>query len=66
MISLLGKYGGIATGKAYMKLVGLDCGKFRLPVKNMSDEEFEAFESDVKAISFSEYSSKALFTIKSA
>ncbi|MFM7770044.1 MAG: dihydrodipicolinate synthase family protein, partial [Bacteroidota bacterium] len=35
MIRLLGKYGGIATGKAYMKLIGLDCGDFRLPVKNM-------------------------------
>lgn len=66
MITLLGKYGGIATGKAYMKIVGLDCGKFRLPVKNMSDEEFEAFESDVKALSFKEYSSNASFTVKSA
>src|SRR5690606_22354701 len=26
MIRLLGKYGGIATGKAYMKLIGVDCG----------------------------------------
>ena len=66
MISLLGKYGGIATGKAYMKLVGLDCGKFRLPVKNMSDQEFEAFENDVKSISFRDYSSKAPVTLNSA
>ena len=65
MISLLGKYGGIATGKAYMKLVGLDCGKFRLPVKNMSDQEFEAFENDVKSISFRDYSSKAPVTLNS-
>jgi N-acetylneuraminate lyase len=41
MIRLLGKYGGIATGKAYMKLVGINCGEFRLPVKNMSTEQFE-------------------------
>src|SRR5690606_41778413 len=27
MITLLGKYGGIATGKAYMKLIDLDCGR---------------------------------------
>ena len=31
MISLLGKYGGIATGKAFMKLIGMDCGEFRPP-----------------------------------
>lgn len=33
MIRLLGKCGGIATGKAYMKLSGMDCGGFRLPIK---------------------------------
>ena len=46
MISLLDKYGGMSTGKAYMKLIGLDCGKFRSPVKNMSYEMFEAFGSN--------------------
>jgi len=48
MISLLGKYGGIATGKAFMKYAGLDCGKFRLPVKNMPDEIYEEFVRDVR------------------
>jgi N-acetylneuraminate lyase len=57
MITLLGKYGGIATGKAYMKLVGLNCGKFRLPVKNMNDEEFELFKKDVAALSFESFCS---------
>ena len=58
MIRLLGKYGGIATGKAYMKLIGLDCGEFRLPVKNMSAEEYEAFKKDVEAINFSSFCSR--------
>ncbi|MFT3901962.1 MAG: dihydrodipicolinate synthase family protein [Niabella sp.] len=58
MIRLLGKYGGIATGKAYMKLLGIDCGKFRLPVHNMSDEEFETFQKDVAAIGFESFCSK--------
>lgn len=57
MISLLGKYGGIATGKAYMKLVGLDCGEFRLPVRNMSPQAFEAFQQEVQALSFDTYKS---------
>lgn len=58
MIRLLGKYGGIATGKAYMKLIGVDCGEFRLPVKNMSAEQFESFKKDADQINFSSFSSK--------
>src|SRR5215204_389533 len=57
MIRLLGKYGGIATGKAYMKLIGLDCGEFRLPVRNMSPEQFEQFKKDVEHVNFSNFSS---------
>lgn len=58
MIRLLGKYGGIATGKAYMKLIGLDCGEFRLPVKNMNDTEFELFKKDVEALEFDKFKSQ--------
>jgi N-acetylneuraminate lyase len=58
MIRLLGKYGGIATGKAYMKLVGVDCGGFRLPVKNMSAEQFELFKKDADQLNFSSFSSR--------
>jgi N-acetylneuraminate lyase len=56
MIALLGKYGGIATGKAYMKWVGLDCGAFRLPVKNMDAGQFKLFEADVANLRFQEWS----------
>lgn len=58
MIRLLGKYGGIATGKAYMKLVGLDCGEFRLPVKNMTRSQFELFKDDVERLNFRNYCSR--------
>ena len=58
MIRLLGKYGGIATGKAYMKLIHLDCGEFRLPVKNMSSAEFELFKNEVAQLGFSNFCSK--------
>jgi N-acetylneuraminate lyase len=57
MIRLLGKYGGIATGKAYMRLVGLDCGGFRLPVRNMDEEAFTAFREDVSALGFRDFKS---------
>lgn len=59
MIALLGKYGGIATGKAYMKLVGLDCGEFRLPVKNMNSEQSKLFKNDTEQINFSSFCSKS-------
>ena len=58
MIRLLGKYGGIATGKAYMKLIGLDCGEFRLPVKNMNTDQFEEFKEEVNQLAFSNFSSR--------
>ncbi|MEO6814402.1 MAG: dihydrodipicolinate synthase family protein [Ginsengibacter sp.] len=64
MITLLGKYGGISVGKAYMKLVGLDCGGFRLPVKNMSSEQFELFKKDVEQLNFSSFCSQKPSAVK--
>lgn len=58
MIRLLGKYGGIATGKAYMKLINMDCGEFRLPVSNMSNAGFELFKKDAEQLGFSSFCSK--------
>lgn len=58
MIQLLGKYGGIGTGKAYMKLIGLDCGGFRLPVKNMTEQDFQKFKEETNKIQFEDFSAK--------
>jgi N-acetylneuraminate lyase len=58
MIRLLGKYGGIATGKAYMKAMGLDVGEFRLPVKNMAPDQYDRFLEEVSALHFSSFSSR--------
>lgn len=58
MIRLLGKYGGIATGKAFMKYVGFDFGRFRLPVSNMPDSMYEKFAQDVDALQMGELFSK--------
>ncbi len=58
MIRLLGKYGGIATGKAYMKLMGLDCGEFRLPVKNMNADQFKEFKNEVAQFDFNSFCSR--------
>lgn len=50
MITLLGKYGGISTGKAFMKYIGINCGKFRSPVKNMTDSAYNEFVKDVASL----------------
>lgn len=52
IVRLLGKYGGIATGKAFMRAIGIDCGDFRLPIRNMSKEVESAFLQDLEAIDF--------------
>lgn len=57
MIELLGKYGGIATGKAFMKLIGMNCGEFRLPVKNMTKAAFEQFTLDAERVGFNNFCS---------
>ncbi len=58
MITLLGRHGGIATGKAYMRYIGLDCGEFRLPVRNMSTAGYQSFVADVKGLNMEEYFSR--------
>lgn len=64
MIRLLGKYGGIATGKSYMKLMGLDCGEFRLPCRNMSQAEFESFQNEALALGFASFCSRMPVDVK--
>ncbi len=58
IVKLLGKYGGISVGKAYMKALGLDCGTFRLPVRNMSEVQYSEFLRDLKEIDFFAYASE--------
>ena len=58
MITLLGKYGGIATGKAYMRFIGLECGEFRLPVRNMTSSDYDSFVKDVRRLEMDDLFSK--------
>jgi N-acetylneuraminate lyase len=58
MIRLLGKYGGMATGKAFMRYTGFEFGGFRLPVKDFDSAMYGAFVSDVKALGMEEWFSK--------
>jgi N-acetylneuraminate lyase len=58
IVNLLGKYGGMATGKAFMKYVGIDCGGFRLPVKNPDQISYDRFYNDVKSLGIDEFFSR--------
>lgn len=64
MIMLLSKYGGIAVGKSYMKQIGLDCGKFRLPVKNMTNEQVTLFKNDVENLDFKSFCSRLFSAVE--
>ena len=58
IVKLLGKYGGISVGKAFMRALGLDCGAFRLPVRTMGEAQYEAFLQDLEEIEFFAYASQ--------
>jgi N-acetylneuraminate lyase len=58
MIRLLDKYGGMATGKAYMKFIGLDCGSFRSPLKNLTNDMYKEFVKDVQQLNMADLFSK--------
>ncbi|QNE41942.1 dihydrodipicolinate synthetase (plasmid) [Hymenobacter sp. NBH84] len=58
IVKLLVKYGGIATGKAYMRALGLDCGTFRLPVANMGETRYQEFLDDLQQIDFYAHASQ--------
>lgn len=51
-ISLYGKYGGPAAGKAILKFCGLDCGSFRSPIKALSQEQENAFINELTDLGF--------------
>jgi N-acetylneuraminate lyase len=58
MIRLLGKYGGIATGKAFMRYIGFEFGGFRLPVKSFDSSMYPQFKADVESLHMEEWFSK--------
>ncbi|MFD1631424.1 dihydrodipicolinate synthase family protein [Pseudopedobacter beijingensis] len=58
IVEILKKYGGMATGKAFMKAVGIDCGTFRFPIENMQESKYEEFIKDLHDMDFFRLSSK--------
>ncbi|HAX92745.1 MAG TPA: dihydrodipicolinate synthetase [Bacteroidales bacterium] len=58
MIDLLGKYGGMAVGKSFMKYAGLDCGECRMPVTNPASGTYREFIEDVRKLGMDDLFSK--------
>lgn len=58
MVDLLIKYGGTQAGKAFMKLIGVDCGWFRPPLQPLKSEQVLTLEKELQDIGFFEFCSK--------
>lgn len=54
IITFLSKYGN-GTGKAFMKAAGMDLGPCRLPLRTLTDVEYESFVADLGQTKFEEY-----------
>jgi N-acetylneuraminate lyase len=57
IVSLLDKY-GISAGKAFMKKTGIMCGSYRLPVRNLTDNEFNEFSLELTRLGLGIWLSK--------
>ena len=57
MVELLIKYGGIAAGKAFMKIIGADCGPCRSPLASVTDQAIVQLEKELKELGFFEFCS---------
>ncbi len=58
---LMGVLGGRGLGalKAIMKMIGVDCGPPRLPLRELLPDEYSALESELGAIGFFDYCSRS-------
>lgn len=57
IVQLLEKY-GISAGKVFMNKTGLDCGRYRSPVKNMTDADMNEFFLTLKELGLGIHLSK--------
>jgi N-acetylneuraminate lyase len=58
-INILVRYGGnLIAGKRIMKLIGIDCGPNRLPLRSLPEEKENQMKIDLEKIGFFEYCNK--------
>ncbi len=59
LVTVFGRFGGLPAGKAIMKMINLDCGPVRLPLRNLTDQQYRKLRSRLEQIGFFEYCLKA-------
>ncbi len=52
LIAVLSRFGGLSACKAAMKIIGLDCGPVRLPLRNLSDKQCDVLRVELERIGF--------------
>lgn len=57
-ISVLDRHGGLAAGKAVMKLIGVDCGPVRLPLRALTAADEASLREGLERVGFFEYCAK--------
>lgn len=57
-IDVLGRHGGLAAGKSAMKLIGVDCGPVRTPLRPLTDRDEQSLRDELQRCGFFEYCSK--------
>jgi N-acetylneuraminate lyase len=51
-IACLHRSGGLETFKVVMKMLDLDCGPVRPPLRNLTDQEYHALREELRALGF--------------
>lgn len=54
-ITVVHRHGGLAAGKAVMKLIGLDCGPVRLPLRQLGPEAEKTLRAELEQVGFFDY-----------
>jgi N-acetylneuraminate lyase len=57
-IEVLNRHGGLAAGKAAMKLIGIDCGPVRLPLRALSPDDEQSLRRGLEEVGFFKYCSQ--------
>lgn len=58
IVRIINKYGGLRAQKAMMKLIGMDCGPVRLPLRRLDAQELKEMEKDLRQTAFFDWASK--------
>ena len=51
-IELLVQYGGLPAGKAMMKMIGIDCGPVRLPLRPLNSDRYASLQAELDQAGF--------------